>query len=332
MNQTLRPAGIGDRSPTNMSSADAADAVMATLRVQRRNTHAFVFAFALAAMLPIGAQAVETPEEAWQKAIADQNKSYAEKRHAMLKIQDSVYLADGQSAQLLGQAGDPSSWHWSSATEASGPLKVSFKDGTLNVWHRGTPVDEKQITDSIAVDKDVDVVGHPTQVAAGTIGWRIFVYNQQSEAAKAFTGVSYFPYNPAFRVQARFQPDANLPARVFRTSRGTDKQFYHAGDAVFTLSNKTVTLPFYTDGNEPQQIKDMSAFFTDALTGAGAYGAGRYVDVEGFAKFPPSTVVIDLNQAYNPNCARSAHFTCPLAVDAIDLAVTAGERDPHIAH
>ena len=80
------------------------------------------------------------------------------------------------------------------------------------------------------------------------------------------------------------------------------------------------------------KIQDVSAFFTDALTGKGAYGAGRYVDVDGFGKFPPSRFVIDFNFAYNPNCARSRHFTCPVAVDAIGLAMTAGERDPHMPH
>lgn len=332
MKQQSCLAAISARFPISSPSAGARDAAIAPARVRTLQRLGLVIALAVAAIIPIGAQAVQTPEEAWHQAIADQNKSYAEKPHAMLKIQDSVYLSEGQSAELLGRIGEPASWRWSSATEAGGALKVSFKDGKLNVWQGGTPVDSKRITDSIAMDKDVDVVGHPTQVAAGTIGWRIFVYNQKSQAATEFTGVSYFPYDPAFRVTARFLPDANLPPRVFRTSRGTDKQFYHAGDAVFTLADKTITLPFYTDGNDRKQIKDMSAFFTDALTGSGAYGAGRYVDVEGFAKFPPSTVVIDLNQAYNPNCARSAHFTCPLAVDAIDLPVTAGERDPHAAH
>ena len=46
----------------------------------------------------------------------------------------------------------------------------------------------------------------------------------------------------------------------------------------------------------------------------------------------PTRVTIDFNDAYNPNCARSAHFTCPLAVDTIPLAMTAGERDPHGLH
>ena len=172
------------------------------------------------------------------------------------------------------------------------------------------------MTKSIAVDRQVDVAGQPTQVGAGVNGWRIFVYNQQNPVAKAFTGVSYYPYDPAFRVTAQFTPDAGLPPRVFRTSRGTDKLFYHAGDAVFMLKGKSVTLPFYAESNDPKLVKDMSAFYTDNLTGKGAYGAGRYVDVADFHKFPPAKVIIDFNQAYNPNCARSAHgFTRPLATD-----------------
>jgi uncharacterized protein (DUF1684 family) len=286
----------------------------------------------LAAMVMLGAAAPLSPEGAWKAAIADQNKDYAQTPHAMLKIQDSAYLGEGQSAILEGKPGQPASWRWHSDGKGEGVLRVAFKSGKLSVTQKGKPLDAALIAKSIAVDKDVDVAGQPTQVGAGINGWRIFVYNQQNPAAKNFTGVSYFPYDAAFRVAARFRPDAKLPPRIFRTSRGTDKQFYHAGDAVFTLKGHSVTLPFYAESSDPRQIKDMSAFYTDALTGRGAYGSGRYVDVADFGNFPPASVTINFNQAYNPNCARSAHFTCPLATDTIPLAMTAGERDPHRAH
>ncbi|HWY63067.1 MAG TPA: DUF1684 domain-containing protein [Rhizomicrobium sp.] len=285
----------------------------------------------LAAMLLLGA-AASSPQQAWKAAIADQNKDYAQIPHAMLKIQDSAYLGEGETAVLDGKPGQPGSWRWHNDGKGEGALRVAFKRGKLSVTQNGKPLDPAQITKSIAVDKDVDVAGQPTQVGANVNGWRIFVYNQQNPAAKSFTGVSYFPYDPAFRVAARFIPDPKLPPRVFRTSRGTDKQFYHAGDAAFTLKGHAITLPFYAESGDPNQVKDISAFYTDALTGKGAYGAGRYVDVEDFGKFPPTSVTIDFNLAYNPNCARSAHFTCPLATDAIALAMTAGERDPHLAH
>ena len=91
-------------------------------------------------------------------------------------------------------------------------------------------------------------------------------------------------------------------------------------------------MPFYTDGHAAKAVKDMSAFFRDELTNNGAYGAGRYVDIADFGAFPPHQITIDFNEAYNPNCARSAHYTCPLAVDTIPLAMTAGEQDPHRQH
>ena len=93
-----------------------------------------------------------------------------------------------------------------------------------------------------------------------------------------------------------------------------------------------LTLPFFSDGHDAKTVSDMSAFYTDELSGAGAYPTGRYVDAEPFGKFPPQTVTIDFNNAYNPNCARSAFFTCPLATDHIGLAMKAGERDPHTLH
>jgi hypothetical protein len=279
--------------------------------------------------LPVLPVSGSTPEQDWKTAIAEENRDYVQTPHAMLKIQDAVYVGEGQSATLTGIAGSPASWHWQEG-RAKGVLHVAFHGGKLSVMRDGRPV--PGIEKSIPVDRDVDVRGEPTQVGAGVEGWRIFVYNQKNPAARNFTGVGYYPFDPAFRVRARFIADPKLPPRVFRTSRGTDKQFYHGGDAVFTLKGKTITLPFYAESNRQVEIKDMSAFYTDALTGKGAYGSGRYVDIADFGGFPPKQVIIDFNQAYNPNCARSAFFTCPLAVDTIPLAMAAGERDSHSLH
>jgi uncharacterized protein (DUF1684 family) len=133
-------------------------------------------------------------------------------------------------------------------------------------------------------------------------------------------------------VKADFTPDPKIPAHSFMTSRGTSKQFYRAGVASFLLRGEHFSVPFYTDTNEPKKITSLSAFFTDDLTGKGAYGAGRYVDAPAFKTFPPKSFAIDFNYAYNPNCARSAFFTCPVAFNRLALAVTAGERDPHAKH
>jgi uncharacterized protein (DUF1684 family) len=274
--------------------------------------------------------AAATPRDVWKAGIAAQNKDYAAVPHAMLKIQDSVYLGEGQAAGLSGKPGDAASWRWHPG--GRGALRVAYRGGKLTASLNGKPLAAAAFSKGVAIDKDVDVTGQPTQVGAGVPGWRLFVFNQKARAAHAFKGVSYYPYDPAFRVSADFAADPKLPPRVFRTSRGTDKQFFHAGDARFVLKGKTVTLPFYAGSRDPKQISDISAFFTDGLTGRGAYGAGRYNDVADFGKFPPRRVLIDFNNSYNPNCARSSHFTCPVAVDSIPLDVMAGERDPRAAH
>lgn len=270
------------------------------------------------------------PEAAWKKDIADTNKAYTDTHHAMLKIQDAAYLGEGDAASLMGQAGTPGSFKWVQGQQPGAALVAAYSGGKPVLKKDGKTL-ANPLAD-ITIDRDVDVQAYPTQVQAGVQGIRVFVYNQQNPAVKEFKGVDYYPYNPGFIVTADFTPDPKLPAQSFITSRRTSKQFYRAGTARFTLQGKQVDLPFYTDANDPKKITSLSAFFTDELTGKGAYGAGRYVDSPDLKSFPPRSFKIDFNYAYNPNCARSAFFTCPVAVDHVALAVTAGERDPHLHH
>jgi hypothetical protein len=286
----------------------------------------------LTAALLLGAAGPAPTMQQWKAGWNDANKEYTQIPHATLKIQGDAYLHDGETAVLVGTKGNPTSYHFVSDPNAKGVLTIVYKGSQIFVMQDGKRLSATELTKSIPIDKDVDVSGQETQVSANVIGWRIFVYNQQNPQLKRFHGVIYYPYDPAWRITASFTPDPKLPARVFRTSRGTDKQFYHVGDAHFTADGKPVTLPLYGGSNDPKQIKDASAFFRDDLTGSDTYGAGRYVDVSDFGAFPPKTITIDFNDAYNPLCAISSHFTCPVAIDSIPGAVKAGERDSHFAH
>ncbi|MEI9990438.1 MAG: DUF1684 domain-containing protein [Rhizomicrobium sp.] len=290
------------------------------------------FMAALAATLFLAAApAPDRIETDWRAGIADANKAWAATPHAILKIQDAAYLGEGQSATLTGTKGKPDSYHWVQG-KAGGILSATYHAGHMSAVMGGKTLDDAALRRGVAIDADVDIQGFATQVGAGVMGVRIMLYNQKRADALSFKGVIYFPYNPAYRVTATFAPDPKLPPRVFRTSRGTDKQFFHAGDATFKLNGKSFTLPFYAGDNDPAKIAELSAFFMDDLTGKVTYGAGRYVDVDGFGPFPPRSVTIDFNDAYNPNCARSAFFTCPVATDALATAVQAGEKDPHHVH
>jgi len=272
-----------------------------------------------------------TPQDDWNVYVVKKIAHWGTDPHAILKLQDAAYLGDGDQATLVGAKGNPTSWHWSSDAKAQGPLHVVLSHGKFTVTLNGQPVEG--INKSIPVDTDVDVYGEPTPIAAGIDGWRVFVYDQKATSAVKFTGLGFYPYDPAFRVQAKYIPDPKLATTTFHTSHKSDKDYYHTGDAVFTLKGKTFRLPIFARSNDPAQIRGAQGFFTDEMTGKGAYGAGRYIDIS-FDKTDNKVdadhqITLDFNDAYNPDCARSPFWTCPLTDVHFDLPFTVGERDPH---
>ncbi len=73
-----------------------------------------------------------------------------------------------------------------------------------------------------------------------------------------------------------------------------------------------------------------SIWFTDQTTGDETYGVGRYLDFE-LNDDPEFVYTIDFNKAYNPYCAYSSLFTCPIprVEDYIDMEIEAGEKNFH---
>ncbi|HET7678062.1 MAG TPA: DUF1684 domain-containing protein, partial [Candidatus Limnocylindrales bacterium] len=75
--------------------------------------------------------------------------------------------------------------------------------------------------------------------------------------------------------------------------------------------------------------------FRDATSGAGTYGAGRYLldTAKGADHGPgarPDELLLDFNMAYHPSCAYDPRWDCPLAPleNRLDLLVTVGEKLP----
>jgi hypothetical protein len=73
-----------------------------------------------------------------------------------------------------------------------------------------------------------------------------------------------------------------------------------------------------------------SIWFTDRTTGKETYGVGRYLDFE-LNEDPEFVYTIDFNRAFNPYCAYSSLFTCPIprVEDYIDMDIEAGEKNFH---
>ena len=265
---------------------------------------------------------------AWDAWRAEENAAWSTKEFAILKIDDAVYLNDGQSAWLTNRKQKMLEYVWTlDALSAPDGLRVTYTAGGAEVWRNGsgeTFTLEKPQTVNVA--PGIDVRFAVTEIKPGVDGLRVMVYNQGHPAARAFKGLEYFTYNPNAVVQAAFEPSPDMEGVDFQTSRGWFKRFYRAGFAVFTLESKAVRLAMYTDKTDAAQVKSLSAFFLDELSGKETYGVGRYIDID--VNGLPKTLTIDFNRAYNPNCARSAHYNCPLATDKIPLPLRAGEKIP----
>jgi uncharacterized protein (DUF1684 family) len=71
--------------------------------------------------------------------------------------------------------------------------------------------------------------------------------------------------------------------------------------------------------------------FKDSTNGSETYGGGRYLydTIKGAdLGASPDAVLLDFNFAYNPSCAYSPQWTCPLAPaeNTLRVRIEAGER------
>lgn len=154
----------------------------------------------------------------------------------------------------------------------------------------------------------------------GKIGLRL--KDNDAKARKNFKGLEYYPVDPAWKVEARFEP--YQPAKVIPIQNivGMVDKLPSPGALAFSLGGREYRLdPVLEEGSD-----ELFIIFKDKTSGRETYGAGRYL----YAKKPVAggPVILDFNKAYNPPCAFTDFATCPLPPpqNKLDLAVTAGEK------
>lgn len=268
-------------------------------------------------------------EAGWKAWRAAHEADYAADRLAVLKAAASVYLKPGQTAYLTGEPKDPASYRLSLERPGSSVLSVRYADGKALLARGGEILDLLALMQDVPrypVNDAIDVMAKTSGEGTDDPRLVLIIFNQHRKEAKTFEGLRFFPFAPAFVTEAAF---AELPAPKpvpIETERGLVKRFFLMGHAEFTLEDKAIRMPIYSLTGEPGEIKYLFAAFTDETTGRETYGVGRYLDLKEFGPYPPAKLTIDFNRAYNPLCARSRHYNCPLVEFHIPLAVRAGER------
>lgn len=142
----------------------------------------------------------------------------------------------------------------------------------------------------------------------------------------AFTGLTHFEPNPAFRVLAKLEPFPTGQAEklVVTLTDGSEEIYEKYAHATFTIGDKACRLLVLKFQNT------LTILFQDGTSGQQTYGGGRYIDLEPNA-VTNNQVVIDFNEAYNPYCAYNPNYACPLPPpeNKLPVAINAGERYVH---
>lgn len=140
-----------------------------------------------------------------------------------------------------------------------------------------------------------------------------------------FTRLSYFNYDPAARVVARFQPERESVA--VPGSAGGSFEMTRCGRLEFDLFRVSCELDaFWVAGYGGGLFVPVR----DETSGVTTYGGGRYVldTIKGAdLGVDAAGLVLDFNFSYNPSCSYDPSWACPLPPPANHLvvAVAAGE-------
>jgi hypothetical protein len=139
----------------------------------------------------------------------------------------------------------------------------------------------------------------------------------------------WFPPDEGFRIVARLERDPSPRDEVVLSTRGNARRARRLGRFSFELGGRKQQLTALRLLEPGVGEAAVSIFFRDATTGHETYPVGRYLEPEPVAG-EPDRFVLDFNRAYNPTCAFSAFYNCPIPPreNVLQVAVRAGELDP----
>lgn len=146
----------------------------------------------------------------------------------------------------------------------------------------------------------------------------------------------FYPVNEKYKVTASFEKVIDSTGFIMKTSGKKSKKYFTYGILRFTINNKLLKLRIYQSEQlmqEEEYKKHLFVPFTDLTSGNRSYGGGRYLDFV-IDDIKGNTLLIDFNKAYNPYCAYTTGYNCPIPPRENDLpvAIPAGEMDygkPH---
>lgn len=279
-------------------------------------------AFALATTLLAGCG----PEEPKIDIAAHQNdvQQWKTRRAQRLNAEDGWltliglhWLAEGENVVALNKAGTP-------------PVRITRSGGKVTLQpDPAMSIGAQPIAGPVDLKSDADAEG-PTLVQMGSVRFNAIkrgekyalrVKDAQSDTRTQFKGLDYYPVDPKWRVEARYEmyhPPKKIPITDIT---GMTSDSISPGSLKFEFDGKEYSLdPVLEEGST-----DYFVIFRDATSADTTYPSGRYLYAA-----PPKDgkTILDFNKAYNPPCAFTDFATCPLPPlqNRLPVRIEAGEK------
>lgn len=213
--------------------------------------------------------------------------------------------------------------HHLSATVVGDSFLVSTLDPAATFTSKGETVAGARVLGPsyISVDRFFIRLSHQRFPA-------IIVFDPKSPRFEDYKGLAYFPVDLRYRYVLPMERNPVKDTIVILSTRGNKRTAVREG--WFRVLIDSVPCVLEVSRLLEPGIGDevYSIFFRDATSDVETYPVGRYLDVE---RLPDGRFVMDFNRAYNPACAISPFYNCPLPPEQniLRVRIPAGEKDSH---
>ncbi|MBN2243517.1 MAG: DUF1684 domain-containing protein [Acidobacteria bacterium] len=141
-----------------------------------------------------------------------------------------------------------------------------------------------------------------------------------------FKRLQYYPVNEGLKFSVRLNRHPR-PERVrLATNTGEVRSGLRYGYFEFAVEGRACRLQVYRmDDSAGSGAPSLFIPFRDATSGSETYASGRYMDL---AENTSGIYDLDFNRAYNPYCAYSSEYSCPIppAENTLTVPIRAGEK------
>jgi uncharacterized protein (DUF1684 family) len=187
----------------------------------------------------------------------------------------------------------------------------------------GKPVTTMQVKSDVPGPADRLTLGKDLQFWVHNSGDRLSIRlrDQNSALRKNFAGLSWFPIDPAYRVEGTYTPFDKPKIVEVASLVGDSDKTPIPGLVKFTLKGQEYALEPFAEPGDPQ----FWFVLRDLTSQSETYPAARFL----YADAPVNgKMVLDFNKTVNPPCAYNPYTTCPLPTEQNRLRtrIEAGEK------